>query len=55
MALTTGPDGVIAGSILLQGATHAVEWQGGSNYAVYQVQPLQCGAMSAQRLYILSG
>ncbi len=38
VALTSGPDGVVGGSILLQGRTHALEHQSADIYALYEVK-----------------
>jgi hypothetical protein len=37
VAVTTSPSGVVSGSIMLKGETHAIEYREGSTYSVYKV------------------
>ena len=39
VAITTSPSGVVSGSIMLKGETHAIEYREGTTYAVYKVRP----------------
>lgn len=39
VAITTSPSGVVSGSIMLKGETHAIEYREGTTYAVYKVPP----------------
>jgi hypothetical protein len=39
VAITTSPSGVVSGSIMLKGETHAIEYREGTTYAVYKVLP----------------
>lgn len=38
VAVTTGPTGVVSGSIMLKGETHNIEYRVGDTYSVYKVR-----------------
>ena len=49
VAVTTSPSGVVSGSIMMKGETHAIEYREGSTYSVYKVCP-HTGARAATLL-----
>lgn len=42
VALTTGPTGIVSGSIMMRGETHNIDYREGSTYSVYKVRRRFC-------------